>query len=83
MAHHNSLVQLNTLLEEVLLWLQILILTCLCHMVIEQGVVRNWRHNTREQITCDTVVKRDIVLSELWKIDVVQRTKTKLIFWPV
>lgn len=53
------------------------------HSVVKLRVVR-WRQlNTREQIVSDTSVKRDIVRSELGQVDVLQCTKTDLVFLPV
>ena len=83
MSHHNSFVQLNTFLKEVLFGLQVLVLACLDHMLIQKCIVGCWSDDAGEQIACDTVVERDVVLSELWQIDIVQCSKAQLVFRPV
>lgn len=83
MAHHDSLIQLNALLEEFSLRLEVQVLANSVHLFVKNSVVGCRCHNAREQVVSDTIVKRNIILSKLWQVDIVEGTKTNLVLGPV
>jgi len=83
MSYHNRLVELYAFLQEFLLRLKIYLLATFGHCAEDFLVVRGWCGDSGEQITGDTFVERDVVLGELWQVDIVQGSKTDLVLGPV
>lgn len=61
MTYHDSLVELDALLEECWLGLNVHEFGSLRHVLIQEIVVRSWELNAWEQIICDTRVEGNIV----------------------
>jgi len=83
MSYCARLIELNTLVQENLFRLYVVIDARLFHVYKQFSVVLLWKSNAWEQITGDTVKEGDIVRCELGAIDIVKRLQANLILWPI
>jgi hypothetical protein len=82
-THHNSLEQLNALVQEICFGLEVVLSAGGGHVLEQEGVVGLGSDNAGEQIGGDTLVERNIVRGELGQVDIVQGAETDLVLGPV
>ena len=83
MSNHDCLIELDALLKEDILWLEVEFFASILHLSEELGIVLFWKLDAWEQVTCDTLVKRDIIRCELWNVNIVQSFQADQVLWPV